>query len=326
MGNMKEVLKRIQCWCITLMKETHWGDILTFLFFVLLATVLWYGHAMQSTRNATIPVIVSYTGIPDNVGVEKRNLPDTLQVEVRDAGYRLHSYRTTRPKLTIDLSNQIHGSKGTICISADVLRRSISNILQGTSKLQSVNPEQIECNYYRQEEKILPIEWDGRITPATEHYIVGEPELSVEYVKAYGRRDFLDTISVIHSELVSLKNLKDTTIARFALQAPRGIRLSKDSVTITVVCERFTEKAFVLPIMVQDVPEGESVRLFPRETEVTVQVGMSHFGEISADDVVAQCEYPAPGAEKLTVEVAYTNPYILSARAYPGEVEFIIER
>ena len=76
----KDVLQRLKKWCITLMKETHWGDILTFLFFVLLATALWYGHALQSVRNATIPVIVSYAGIPENVGIEKNRLPDRKSV------------------------------------------------------------------------------------------------------------------------------------------------------------------------------------------------------------------------------------------------------
>ncbi len=322
----KEVLKRVKDRCITLMNETHWGDILTFLFFVLLATALWYGHALQSVRNATIPVIVSYTGIPDNVGIEKNHLPDTLLVDVRDAGYRLHTYRKERPQLTIDLSNQIRDDKGTIRISSDVLRRSITDILQGTSKLQSVTPEQVVCNYYRQEEHLLPIEWDGSVQPATEYYVTGEPKLSPEYVKVYGRKDLLDTIRVIHTELVALSELKDTMVVRVALLAPKGVRLGKDSVSLTVVTERFTEKAFVVPISVQNVPEGEFVRLFPQETEVTVQVGMSRFGDVNAEDVVAQCEYPTDSAETLEVEVKYTSPYILSARAYPNEVEFIVER
>ena len=220
----KDVLQRLKKWCITLMKETHWGDILTFLFFVLLATALWYGHALQSVRNATIPVIVSYAGIPENVGIEKNRLPDTLLVDVRDAGYRLHTYRTERPQLTIDLSNQIHGDKGTIRISSDVIRRSITDILQGTSKLQSVTPEQIVCNYYRQDERLLPIEWDGSVQPAREYYMAGDPKLSPEYVKVYGRKDVLDTIRVIHSEWVALSELKDTTVARVALQVPKGPR------------------------------------------------------------------------------------------------------
>ena len=322
----KEVLKRVKDWCITLMNETHWGDILTFLFFVLLATALWYGHALQSVRNATIPVIVSYTGIPENVGIENNRLPDTLLVDVRDAGYRLHTYRTERPQLTIDLSNQIHGDKGTVRISSDVIRRSISDILQGTSKLQSVTPEQIVCNYYRQDERLFPVEWDGSVQPAAEYYPVGEPKLSPEYVKVYGRKDVLDTIRVIRTELVALSELKDTTVARVALRVPDGVRVGKDSVSLTVVTERFTEKAFVVPVSVQNVPEGEFLRLFPQETEVTVQVGMSHFGDVNTEDVVAQCEFPSDSAETLAVEVKYTSPYILSARAYPNEVEFIVER
>ena len=164
------------------------------------------------------------------------------------------------------------------------------------------------------------------VKPADEYQLVGEPQLSAQQVRIYGRKAALDTIKAIHTELLGLTDLKDTTTVRLALIVPRGVRLGADSVVLTIVTERYTEKAFVVPITVQDVPEGEFVRLFPQTTEVTVRVGMSHFGEVEANDVMAQCHYPENGAETLGVEVRYTNPYILSARAYPNEVEFIVER
>ncbi|MGM9836940.1 MAG: hypothetical protein ACI30A_00445 [Paludibacteraceae bacterium] len=312
--------------CKALLQRVQWADLLTFFLFVLLATALWYGHAMQSVRNAQITVPVNYTGIPNEVGLQGKGLPETLQVEVRDAGIRLRAYQKEPPQLTIDLSSQTRGNKGTIRISSDVLRRSVTDMLQGTSKLIMVQPEQIVCPYYKQQKRSIPVRWNGTATPAAEYRMVGEPTLSATTVTAYGRSDILDTIAVITTEKPVLSELKDTTHCIVALIAPEGIRLQPDSLCLTVVTERFTEKVMRVPLHVRNVPEGETVRLFPHEVDVTVRVGIAHFADIHEADIVAECDYPAQTADRLRVEVRSLNPYISDLRAYPDEVEFIIEK
>ena len=108
-------------------------DVLTFLLFLVLAACIWYGHAMNSVRNTRVPVLIQYTGKPSAIALGEQGLPDTVMIEVRDAGSRLNSYHKETLRLTIDLHPYIHGDKGTIHVPSDALRRSISDILQGTS-------------------------------------------------------------------------------------------------------------------------------------------------------------------------------------------------
>ena len=112
---------------------------LVFLFFLALASLIWYGHAMNSVRNAMLGVSVSYKGIPDNI-VFSDTLPDVIYVEVRDAGKRLKSYGN-HLEVSFDLSNQIIGHQGEVNITTDLIRNSITTILQGTTKLQNIQPE-----------------------------------------------------------------------------------------------------------------------------------------------------------------------------------------
>ena len=104
-------------------------DILTFLGFVVLAAFIWYGHAMQSVRNTRVPVMITYTGKPGNIGLGEEGLPEQVMIEVRDAGARLNTYHREPLHLTIDLRSYIHGEKGTIHVPSDALRRSISDII-----------------------------------------------------------------------------------------------------------------------------------------------------------------------------------------------------
>ena len=304
----------------------HWTDLVTYLFFLVLAAFVWYGHAMHSVRNTRVPVLVNYTGIPGTIAIGGEGLPDTVQVEIRDAGQRLNAYLREPPHLTVDLRSYVHGDKGSIHITADDLRRKISDLLQGTSRLIATTPEEISCTYYTEREKSVRIVSDVQLTTADEYQFVGGPLLSQSTIKIYGNGTQLETIDSIYTERKEIDNLSDTNIVRVALAPPAGVRVEKDSIELLVIAERFTEKKITLPLHAENVPAGYTIRLFPREVEATLRVGMSHFNQVSDRDLVAVCHYSPERKDKLDVQIHYTNPYITDAWVYPATVEFILEQ
>ena len=301
-------------------------DILTFLLFLVLSSLIWYGHAMQSVRNTRVPVMMQYTGKPGNIGLGEPGLPDTVMIEVRDAGARLYTYHREPLHLTVDLRQYIHGEKGTIHVPTDALRRSISDILQGTSRLIDTKPEEISCPYFTEQEKNVVIAFSGEITPANEYQLVGHPELSRTSIKIFGQDKALAKIDTIYTEYSTLTDITDTMSTRMALALPQSVRTETDSINIRVIAERFTEKKFIVPLHVLNVPEGVHLRLFPNEVEVSVRVGISHFAQVQATDIKAVCIYTSERSDKLDVELRYSNPYITSAWVYPGVIEFMVEQ
>ena len=281
---------------------------------------------MQSVRNTRVPVLIQYTGKPGSIGLAAPGLPDTVMIEVRDAGARLNTYHRDPLRLTIDLHSYIHGEKGTIHVPSDALRRSISDILQGTSRLISTQPEQITCAYFTEQEKTVVLAFDGDITPAAEYQIVSGPNLSRKRIKIYGEDKMLSTMDTIYTEHVTLSDISDTTNLRVAIAQQQGLRTETDSVDVQIILERFTEKKFMVPLHVRNVPEGYRIRLFPKEVEVSVRVGMNHFAEVQPRDVHAYCTYSPERKDKLDVDIYYTNPFITAAWTYPGVVEFILEQ
>lgn len=301
-------------------------DILTFLLFVALAAAIWYGHAMQSVRNTRVPVLIQYTGKPGSIGLAAPGLPDTVLIEVRDAGARLNAYHRDPLRLTIDLRSYIHGEKGTIHVPSDALRRSLSDILQGTSRLIGTQPEEITCAYFTEQEKSVVLAFEGDVKPAAEYQIVSGPTLNRKRITVYGEDKMLSTIDTIYTKPVTLSDISDTTNVRVAIAIPQGLRTEVDSVDVEIILERFTEKKFMVPLHVKGVPEGYRLRLFPKEVEVSVRVGMSHFSEVQPNDIHAYCTYSPERTDKLDVDIQYTNPFITAAWAYPGVVEFILEQ
>lgn len=301
-------------------------DVLTFLLFVVIATLVWYGHAMQSVRNTRVPVLIQYTGKPDAIGLKAPGLPDTVMIEVRDAGARLNTYHRDPLHLTIDLHSYIHGEKGRIYIPSDALRRSISDILQGTSRLIETQPEDITCDFFTEQEKSVLLVFRGDLKTANEYQIIGQPTLARKRMKIFGDEKTLSAIDTLYTEPQDLSEVSDTMRVRCAIEVPQGVRAEEDSVELCIIAERFTEKKFTIPIHIKGVPEGYHIRLFPKEVEVSVRVGMNHFSQVKANDIHATCAYSPERTDKLDVEISYTNPYITAAWAYPGVVEFILEQ
>lgn len=300
-------------------------DILTFLLFIVLAACIWYGHAMQSVRNTRVPVLIQYTGKPGTIGLGGSGLPDTVMIEVRDAGSRLNTYHREPLRLTIDLRQYIHGEKGTIHVPSDALRRSISDLLQGTSSLIATTPDEISCPYFTEQERTVQVVLNGTLTPAAEYQFVSQPKLGRKTIKIYGQDKVLNTIDTVYTQAVELTDLMDTTNMRVALAIPQGVRAEVDSVNLQILTERFTEKKFILPIHAVGVPEGRHMRLFPQTVEVYVRVGISHFAQVQPEDIRVRCVYAPERIDKLDVDLQYTNPHITSAWAYPGVVEYILE-
>ncbi len=281
---------------------------------------------MQSVRNTRVPVLIQYTGKPDAIGLKAPGLPDTVMIEVRDAGARLNTYHRDPLHLTIDLHSYIHGEKGRIYIPSDALRRSISDILQGTSRLIETQPEDITCDFFTEQEKSVLLVFRGDLKTANEYQIIGQPTLARKRMKIFGDEKTLSAIDTLYTEPQDLSEISDTMRVRCAIEVPQGIRAEEDSVELCIIAERFTEKKFPIPVHIKGVPEGYHIRLFPKEVEVSVRVGMNHFSQVKANDIHASCAYSPERTDKLDVEISYTNPYITAAWAYPGVVEFILEQ
>ncbi len=280
---------------------------------------------MQSVRNTRVPVLIQYTGKPGTIGLGGSGLPDTVMIEVRDAGSRLNTYHREPLRLTIDLRQYIHGEKGTIHVPSDALRRSISDLLQGTSSLIATTPDEISCPYFTEQERTVQVVLNGTLTPAAEYQFVSQPKLGRKTIKIYGQDKVLSTIDTVYTQAVELTDLMDTTNMRVALAIPQGVRAEVDSVDLQILTERFTEKKFILPIHAVGVPEGRHMRLFPQTVEVYVRVGISHFAQVQPEDIRVRCVYAPERIDKLDVDLQYTNPHITSAWAYPGVVEYILE-
>lgn len=300
-----------------------WREVMIYLLFVVLASLIWYGRSLRAEHDITVPVKVQYVGVPGQVKTSEP-LPQTIQVTVRDAGMRLRVYHQKPLQITLDLTGRFTGKSGEIQVSSDLLRTTIARQLQGTTALQKVSPDQIHTTYYTQQERRLPVRLQSRIDCAPGFQMSGLPQLSETEVIAYGTANALDTLREIQTQVLAVQSLSDSAQYTVGLIVPREVRLSQTTVRVRVVAERFSERVVDLNLRAEGIPEGKQLHLFPQQVRATMRVGVSHWAQVEDGDIEAVCVY-SDSLEQLPVELRTQNPYISGLRATPNHVEFILE-
>lgn len=292
--------------------------------FVGLSTILWWGHAMDTKRDATIKIPIIYKGLRENV-VLTESLPSYLSVDIHDNGKLIRETNSRDLSITLDLEHEINQPDGTITISSETLRNRLKDILSGTTNIQHLSPDHIVVNYYQQYNKRVPIKLIGEYGPAPEHQITKVPILDPCSIMIYGRKEIINNITMVNTLPFELNNIRDTVQVRLGLDSIANARLAVDSVNLTLYAERYTEKKFTLPINILDVPNNCSVRLFPSHVTISVRVAVEHFNLLQASDFRAICSYPIHSSKAmLPVEVKTSNPYVTNIRINPSSVEYLI--
>lgn len=322
---LKEWLQAVQRYAKRLWQWLLRKDILTYLLFVGLATLVWWGRAMSSQRDTTITLPIVYTDVPEQV-VFDTPLPKELKVTIRDNGKQLQRIGDGRLILTLSMVSQLAEQEGTVHIAAEILRPKLQDMLPGSTVVQQVQPEVIEAGYHRQEEKDVEVRLMAEWTPAPQYQMRDLPLVEPQEVRVYGKKADLRNLRYIPTEPLKIKDIRDTMHCTVGLDVPEGLRVVPQNVSVLFVTEQFTEKTFTLPVETYGCPEGQSLRLFPQTVTVQARVGMSHFNDVREEDFHVICHFPKGEQVSVPVEVECDNPYVTRARTNPSELEYIIER
>lgn len=299
----------------------------TFLFFVLLASILWVMHSSGTTRTLKSEMTIVYTGIPDDVALSNP-LPGKLKFEIKDQGKQLWSYiANSIDTLTVDLSNKFQNS-GKIDIEFETyLQKSLSHFSQ-TTKITELTPNYYSSTFVRLKSKEVTVKLSNNISLAPQHVFIDTITISPTSVTIFGPEQKLNAISEIYTEPISETFTKTKTIES-RLLLPEGITSNRPSVDVTIPVEISTECYITLPVTFKNVPDGLKIKTFPFEVQAKFNTGLSHYKHIDQSEIEIVFDYEAmlSAPQKSTYSLKAENipQEWVNFRFTPTEVEYIIE-
>ncbi|MDR2956376.1 MAG: YbbR-like domain-containing protein [Prevotella sp.] len=310
-------------------KNLSWKKVLTFLFFVLLASIFWMMQIWRQKFDATYVIPIKYVNVPENIAFES-DLPENIEVRIRDDGSTLINYYLTKRKdsLEINIKDALKEDKEKMIQGAN-LKKLIQDKFSSSTELLGYNPSYINYKYSALHEKKLPVIYDGYVRLASGYLLDGELTISPDSVMAYGTKAALDTLRYAHTVDDSLNNITSARKVRIAMQPKKGIKYFPGSIELNIPVDEFTQKDVEVPVTCINLPENLNIKLFPSSVKIPFFVGLRRYDDIDATDFKVIVNYNDIITSKetyLPVIIAEIPDYVQPKLPIPTEVEFVLEQ
>jgi hypothetical protein len=303
-------------------------EFLIFLFFVCLSALFWLLQVLNNDYETDIRIPLRLKNVPTQVVITD-DLPTDLTLHVKDRGTVLANYiwgKTFLP-VTVDF-NEVTADGTHVCLPADELMKIAAGQLSQSTKLLRMKPDTLCFTYTTGQGRKVPVSLTGQVEPQKPYYI-SATRLTPDSVMAYAPAAILDTLTAAYTVPVRLTDVADTTRLKVALARVKGAKFMPDATVVTWMVDVYSEKTLEVAVKGINFPADKVLRTFPSKVQVTFQVGLNNFMQVTADDFFIGVSYE----ELLSNRTGKCTPTLKSSphcvnhvRLNPQEVEFLIEQ
>lgn len=299
-----------------------------FLFFFLVAGGFWLLQTLNNDYETEFAIPVRLRKVPDNI-ILTSEPASKLHISVKDKGTVLLNYMLGKSfyPVTIDFTEYLN-EDSHVKIPASRFVNEVMGQMKASTQLLSIDPDTLEYIYSTGASKRVPVRLNGSLK-ADRQYFFSDTLFQPDSVTAYAPEFMLDTIHAAYTQYVALENISDTIYQQLLLQAQRGVKLVPSSIQMILPVDIYTEKTVEVSLQGVDFPIDKTLRAFPSKVQITFQVGVSRFRDITADDFhinVSYEELQSLGTNKYTVKLQNIPQGVSHVRINPEQVDFLIEQ
>lgn len=310
-----------------ILKRISWRKILTFSFFVLIATILWFMQIYNKSFETTINLPIKYTNIPDSI-VFQDTLPPTITLRIKDDGYSIFAnYIGKRDTLYLDIESFIKTGSGKV-LQGNTFESFIRKSLPITTQLINYEPTRISFSYSALESKKIPVVFDGQLNLSPGFFLKNDIKITPDSVTAYGSKANLNKIMYAYTINDTINGLKNNTKINFKLANRDRIKLSPNNVSINVSVEAYVQKTVEVPVECVNLPNNLITKFFPSKVKLSFFVGVSEADSIKLKDFSVGVDYMGlQESKEASVPVrAITYPeFVKNITISPPNVQYIFE-
>lgn len=300
---------------------------LVFLIFLAISISFWFMQSLKETSTISQEYTLKVVGIPRSV-IFTSDIPDKIRVNITGRGYNLVNYiwKYEEHVVTINYDDLEH-TLSKVTFNNSLLRRSVTKTLDNGLIVSSLSPAQVEVYYTKGMPKRVPIKFVGNPEAGLQHVLCGI-QLLKDSALVYAPRDLHDSIDVVRTEKLDLKDIEDTTTVRIALKKIEGARIVPDSVDVRFCVDLFAEKTLSVPIYSENCPRNKTLRTFPGKADITFRISTTMYNEVDADDFLLTIDFNKlkQNDNRCKVELKDKPEGVSHVRWKPEYVEFVIEQ
>ncbi len=305
---------------------------ITFLFCVAISAFFWLMMSLAKEYTIELNFSVSYINAPVDKVIANR-LPSTIDIEIRSSGFNILVYKLKHRKEVVQVDIKDSKSlpvKNHYYLPTNSRIDKITRQFDTDIKVLKVLPDTIFLNFNKKVTKKVPVKVNLKIDFDKHYQQSDSVKINPEYITVSGAADEVAKINFVETEPVSLKNVNDSLALKLNVKTAnlKLVDLSQSSVYATVSVTKFTEGNIELPIEVENLPRGYSLKIFPDKISVKYHVAFQNYEKINALQFRAVVDYTKieQGSTKLKVVLMKFPAEVRSVKLNPEKVEYIIRK
>lgn len=300
---------------------------LTFLFFLLISSLLWF--LIKLTKEYTTQTVFSvvYTDVPVNKWVANTDQRVNLSFSA-DGFITLRHNLVREPNRVIEVSLEevpyrLEGGN-TYSYGSQYVAERVADWLGVPAGSVTVNDDKQYFNMEDLQQKDLPVQVPLDVKTQRQFQVYGDPLVEPGVITVYGPKSVLDTMEAIVTEPFVATAANTNLVRDLAVDYCGGaVKGAEPTVRVTVQVEQYTETVVQVPVTVTD---SLQVRFFPETMAVKCMVPIRDFASLSpaaflvlADTAQLHLRQPL-----LDIRLVRVPEHVEVVKAEPDQVEYLI--
>jgi hypothetical protein len=255
-----------------------------------------------------------------------------LKLAIKAPGFSLLKYKAKKYTISFNLNTLPKNNKGYYLLPNTQLSY-LNEQLSSETEVVNVFQDTIFVNLGRSISKKVPVALKLDINFKLGYNFIEELLILPDSVLITGPEKYIDSISEISTIPFELNDVYENINTELLLQLPpnnKKIVLSSNKIMAIGKVDKFTEGNFTIPVAVINEPEGVKINPFPKEINVTYQVGLTNFNKIDENSVSIVFDYNEYKNDTLirflTPIIQQKSDFIYSLKINPNQIEFLIQK
>ena len=300
----------------------------TYIFFVFISFAFWLLTMMSKMHETTLVVPVSYINYPQDL-VEIEAPLEYIKVRVKTTGISIvlfHLFNHNSLVLNYKVANSQPRENGeNLFWIMNSKRNEVMRVLGSSTEIMAIMPERVIVPFTKKNKKEVPVILNADIHCKQGFWLANDVSINPSSVVIYGDQDVLDTVNSIKTNFLRKRELDGRHIFDISIIIPDVLGCESKSVSLEINAEPFIEEIIVQEVEVRNLPSGYSMKLFPREVNVTLRLPKDQYQLLKGNLFKLYIDASILEEHKL-LEIKYDNlaENVKVERIFPNYIEFLL--
>jgi YbbR domain-containing protein len=310
-------------------RETLKGKkIKVFLIFFVVSFIVWMLVKLADTYTDTIVMKVVHTNLSEDK-ILLGSQENVVAAQVKTTGFRMLGQKFFKKEIEVDLKNVTKIKEDNFYVLANT---AVNKHIYQDIEILNVSPDTLFFTLGKNKTKKVPVIHQLALEFEKGYNLYDSLQIKPNTIEISGPEDVVDQLEAVFTEIQQVEEINadiDLDLKLLKNDSLQRINYSQATVKAVAKVEKFTEGKLSLPLQVQNLPQGYSIKLFPKEISITYTANVSDFNTINASDFIAYCDYTDVKNGEVSFFIPKLGKYPKTVKSYRIEnnkINFLIKK